>query len=657
MGEFALYADWLPTTTIHLLWIVIWLVLMATASATLIALLLTRWGRSRPLRICVILSLIAHLLLAGYAATIRIAGITSGARGELIEVALGDALFGAHQPARPERPWEKFPGRPAEIPPLSVPRLDEAEIPETDFVPLVAEDTDQVSGPEISASVVTTKRPAAAPPPSSRGPAAAAPTKAPQIEMAGPKRVADLPPTEVKTVAGDQPKLVSDGEPLPSNLPSSLRPQQTLTARPLELAATATESPSGQTAEQGTPESKSGDRPKLVKIERPAAGEGPLSAQAPGGHQLPELYRMRAAADRARQAGQFGGNQETEEAVKAGLRWLASAQRADGSWDTVRWGGGRDRAVTDHHRRRAGARAQTGVTALALLAFLGSGHTHIGQGPYQDHVRRGLEYLAAHQRKGGSLAGEATLFASLYCHGMATFALSEAYGMTGDERIRPYVERAVRFTLLSQNRQTGGWRYRPADTGDTSQLGWQVMALKSAELAGLTVPAAAKRGVARFLSYVSSGEQGGLASYRPGNPPNTAMTAEALFCRLFTGTAPLDPVANEAAEYLLADPPEASHSRRKPMNFYYWYYATLALYQRQDALWDDWNRGLQAALLATQHRNGELAGSWAPDTEWGPHGGRVYSTAMATLSLEVYYRFLPLYGGATAGKPAAARAR
>jgi hypothetical protein len=93
------------------------------------------------------------------------------------------------------------------------------------------------------------------------------------------------------------------------------------------------------------------------------------------------------------------------------------------------------------------------------------------------------------------------------------------------------------------------------------------------------------------------------------------------------------------------------------MNFYYWYYATLALYQRQDALWDDWNRGLQAALLATQHRNGELAGSWAPDTEWGPHGGRVYSTAMATLSLEVYYRFLPLYGGATAGKPAAARAR
>ena len=85
------------------------------------------------------------------------------------------------------------------------------------------------------------------------------------------------------------------------------------------------------------------------------------------------------------------------------------------------------------------------------------------------------------------------------------------------------------------------------------------------------------------------------------------------------------------------------------MNLYSWYYATMALYHRQDAMWDDWNRALQDALLATQNRSGSLAGSWDPDTEWGSYGGRVYSTAMATLCLEVYYRFLPLYGGATAG--------
>ena len=135
------------------------------------------------------------------------------------------------------------------------------------------------------------------------------------------------------------------------------------------------------------------------------------------------------------------------------------------------------------------------------------------------------------------------------------------------------------------------------------------------------------------------------------------MTAEALFCRLFTGTLPTDPVANEAAAYLLADPPRVTHGTGQRMNFYAWYYATLALYQRQDALWEEWNQSLQTTLLATQQQSGALKGSWSPDTEWGPHGGRVYSTAMATLCLEVYYRFLPIYGGRTAtknkeGKPA-----
>jgi hypothetical protein len=176
------------------------------------------------------------------------------------------------------------------------------------------------------------------------------------------------------------------------------------------------------------------------------------------------------------------------------------------------------------------------------------------------------------------------------------------------------------------------------------------MAIKSAELAGVPVSEKAKQGVTRFLSYVSSGQRGGLASYRPGKPPTAAMTAEALFCRLFTGTRPLDPVANEAAEFLLANPPRPVYSADERMNLYAWYYATLALYQRQDALWAEWNQALQTTLLATQQQSGQLKGSWSADTEWGPHGGRVYSTAMATLCLEVYYRFLPIYGGAIAKK-------
>jgi len=633
MSPIPLVALSLPTGAIHAAWIVLWLVLLLGSVAALTGLLVTRWGRSRPMRICVILSLIAHLLLFGYAATIRIAGTATGLEGEVVEIALGDAFMGKLEPARPDKPWEQFPGRVGKIPPLKVPRMDEAKTPETDYVPAAPEPS-PVTGPVVPARLGAAPPVAAAAPEMDR-PSAVAARRPKPTTTARPDRITEQLPEFLPIASAAETSLTQK-----TPLTATLRPTVSPIAAPLKLADL-------QHKKENAP-SPEDDRPRLVKIERPPAGEGAQPPRNPGGHQLPELYRLRSADDRARQAGRFGGSPEAEEAVEAGLAWLATAQEDDGSWDPVRWQGGRDRPASEHHRRRAGGKAKTGISALALLAFLGSGHTHMTAGPYQSHVRKGLEYLAGHQNKTGSLAGDSSLFAAMYCHGMASFALSEAYGMTGDLRLRPYVERAIAYTLQSQNRQTGGWRYRPRDTGDTSQLGWQVMAIKSAELAGVTVPETAKRGVTRFLTYVSSGSRGGLASYRPGKPPTAAMTAEALFCRLFTGTRPLDPVANEAAEFLLANPPRPVYSPDDRMNLYAWYYATLALYQRQDALWDEWNQSLQSTLLATQQQSGAFKGSWSPDTEWGPHGGRVYSTAMATLCLEVYYRFLPIYGGTTA---------
>ena len=80
-----------------------------------------------------------------------------------------------------------------------------------------------------------------------------------------------------------------------------------------------------------------------------------------------------------------------------------------------------------------------------------------------------------------------------------------------------------------------------------------------------------------------------------------------------------------------------------PTDFYYYYYATLAVYQRQGSDWDRWNKALQRELLRDQRRDGAAAGSWDPDAMWGSYGGRVYSTALGALCLEVYYRYLPLY--------------
>src|SRR5206468_8253610 len=157
-------------------------------------------------------------------------------------------------------------------------------------------------------------------------------------------------------------------------------------------------------------------------------------------------------------------------------------------WDADAHGAGREaKAVMGHDRRGAGAQADTGITGLALLAFLGSGETHLS-GKHREAVQHGLEFLLGSQATGGSLAGQAELFAAMYCHGMATLALSEAYALSGDDRLLPGLRRALQFTIDAQH-AGGGWRYQPQDPGDMSQFGWQLMSLKSAELGGMGVPA------------------------------------------------------------------------------------------------------------------------------------------------------------------------
>jgi hypothetical protein len=292
--------------------------------------------------------------------------------------------------------------------------------------------------------------------------------------------------------------------------------------------------------------------------------------------------------------------------------------------------------VAGHDRQGAGTDADTGITGLAVLAFLGNGHTHL-EGTYRKNVQRGLEYLLRSQAPDGNLAGPARLYAQMYCHGMAALALSEALAMTGDERIRPYVERAVDYTVASQHAISGGWRYQPGDMGDMSQFGWQVMALKSAALAGVPVPQKTREGMLHFLQRCEQGLHGGLAGYRPGTPASRPMTAEALACRYFLDLAPDPTLVREAADYMLGDLPQSGTP-----NFYYWYYGTLSLFQVQGEAWSHWNEALQRELLRLQRTDGQMAGSWNPETVWGCYGGRVYSTAMASLCLEVYYRYLPL---------------
>jgi len=351
---------------------------------------------------------------------------------------------------------------------------------------------------------------------------------------------------------------------------------------------------------------------------------------------IPVVYRNRVSADRSLFALQFGGGADTEAAVKSALDWLAANQSEDGRWDADSFGAGQEIRINGHDRGGAGAHADTGISGLALLAFLGAGHSHL-QGDYKETVQHGLEFLLRSQSAEGSFAGQAEFFASMYCHGMGLLALCEAYALTGDPRIKPYVERGVAYTIAAQHPESGGWRYQKGDLGDMSQFGWQVLALESAKSGGLNIPDKTLTGMRRFLESVSSGRQQGLASYRPGERPSPTMTAEAIVCRVFMDQyRPAH--GSEAAEFLRGNLPRASHE-----SLYYWYYGTLAMFQVQGRDWEVWNEALKKQLLTRQRRGGKLGGSWDPDAQWGQYGGRVFSTALGALCLEVYYRYLPIY--------------
>jgi hypothetical protein len=356
-----------------------------------------------------------------------------------------------------------------------------------------------------------------------------------------------------------------------------------------------------------------------------------------GGKGVPEELKLRAG-NHSQVAKGFGATQETEAAVLAALKWLAANQSASGRWEARRTGAGAGRANDGQDRFGAGSTADTGITGLALLAFLASGNTHL-QGQYQLNVRRGLEFLLSMQDSDGNLGASRNMYEKMYCHAMATCALSEAYAMSRDERLQTAVRRAIGYTVDNQDLASGGWRYGPNQPGDTSQLGWQVMALKSAALGGIAIRDDTRAGIQKFLKSVALGRAAGLACYQPVRPvASRSMTAEALVCRQFLGIIDQPAALGEATGYVLEEVPGAGTT-----NFYYWYYGTLALYQTQGDGWSRWNEALKKTLISTQRAVGEHAGSWDPDPVWGACGGRAYSTSLGALCLEVYYRFLPLY--------------
>jgi hypothetical protein len=236
---------------------------------------------------------------------------------------------------------------------------------------------------------------------------------------------------------------------------------------------------------------------------------------------------------------------------------------------------------------------------------------------------------------------------------VAAITLCEAYGMSEDPTVGEAARKAIAFISNAQNKTTGGWRYQPGDEGDTSVLGWQIMALKSAQMAKLDVDPACFENAKKFLEKVARGRHGGLFAYQPFQNATPSMTAVGLLSQQYLGAGRDDANMREGRAYLMAHLPDNAFIR----NTYYWYYATQVMHNFLGPEWDSWNRHMRRALIESQVKKGCGAGSWDPQVPspdaWGEQGGRIVTTTLAILSLEVYYRYLPLYKVDPAAAPAA----
>ena len=374
-------------------------------------------------------------------------------------------------------------------------------------------------------------------------------------------------------------------------------------------------------------------QPAFIKPTAPSMSRAPARAL--------ETYQARTSGQRMATVLKHGGSEDSEKAVENSLKWMASIQEPDGHWSSARHGGGADKVDPQGQDRAGGGKfADSGISGLVVLSFLGAGHTH-ERGPYTAEVRKALNWLIAHQSANGYLGDKATRFDQNYCHAIATFALAEAYAMQKNPadfpELKNAVKKAVQMISVLQN-EDGGWRYGKggeSSESDMSMFGWQLMALKSAVNAGIPVPEETRRGMTKFLEARRRGKQGGLAGYRIADRPTPAMTAEALFCRqMFTIGGTNSAASKEAVAYLRDNLPKVTK-----YDEYYWYYGTLAMHHLQDDSWKEWNGALRDMLISLQHQEGPLAGSWDPNGKWAGIGGRLYSTALSTMCLEVYYRY------------------
>jgi len=370
----------------------------------------------------------------------------------------------------------------------------------------------------------------------------------------------------------------------------------------------------------------------------------------------------RGPAARSSMVRRNGGNKASEVAVKESLNWLARHQYPDGTWNFDHQRGDCQGRCGDPGKYTGAVR---GATGLAMLTFLGAGQTQNTKGPYREVVERGAGALVRLMKVGKNGGSFHEPQGSMYSHGIASMAICESYAMTGDRRLREPAQLAINYISYAQDPKGGGWRYKPRQPGDTSVMGWQVMALKSGYMASLSVPpnvvegarffldSAQKSGGAEYYYAVEESDGRGGIVKLPGmvfdkktgkvkekKPHGSAATsAIGLLCRMYLGWEHDNEVLKRGVLRLA----ESGPSKDNP---YFNYYGSQVLFQYTSGkgeLWGKWNGKMRDMLIQSQSKEGHEKGSWSFGGGTNEKGGRLYCTAMTAMTLEIYYRYLPVY--------------
>ncbi|MFA5688414.1 MAG: hypothetical protein WC959_04620 [Kiritimatiellales bacterium] len=369
------------------------------------------------------------------------------------------------------------------------------------------------------------------------------------------------------------------------------------------------------------------------------------------------LFAGRSAGARSNRLQQFAGGygEQVEAAVMRSLEWLAAQQTPEGYWGAVSaynqsWHQ-REWIASMMNEQRA-----TRLTALALLAFLAHGETPASE-QFGGTVQRAIEYLLSQQQPDSGLfvplaavrpekSGEDL---GVYAHAQATYALAEAYALTRAPALKASVEKGIRVISAGQL-HCGAWgNWYEQDIADASATSWQVQALRAAEAAGILlpeIPAALER-AAQGVAFLYKGN--GIWFYRKGDlliAPREGgpVMSGAMVLSLQLLGLHTDPMVSAGLRYMHEfGVSDWETAWLNPINkslpaTYEWYYNTQAVFQRGGSRWKTWNAKFAPMLLSNQHAEGWWLG---PNQKTGEE--KIYSTALCSLSLQVYYRILPSF--------------